>query len=82
MVAAHRGGASTFGHYKLLPEQGDLQVLGPIRAATRCEQVEQEREELREERPEHVASPSVCLSDQHTSHAKEERWSEGSATPW
>jgi hypothetical protein len=31
---------------ELLPEQGDLQVLGSVRAMPEREQVEQEREEL------------------------------------
>jgi hypothetical protein len=34
---------------ELLPEQGDLQVLGPFGAMTHGEQVEHEREELRGE---------------------------------
>jgi hypothetical protein len=45
---------------ELLPEQGDLQVLGPLGAAARREQLEQEREELRDERPDHLTSASVC----------------------
>jgi hypothetical protein len=48
-VQLRRAGLLALQEAELLPEQGDLQVLGPLAMAAGREQVEQEREEVRGE---------------------------------